>query len=148
MASKGSKKEATGDARDPDCIFCKILAGTIPSRTFYEDDAVVAFLDINPASPGHSLVVPKQHFKLIIDGTDQQVQKTFVGVKNVVERLKTRLACDGLNILVNQGRDAGQVIDHFHVHVIPRAKGDGMHVNPPDRKVTGEQLDAILARLK
>lgn len=148
MATKGSNREVKTEAQAPDCIFCKILAGTIPSRTFYEDDTVVAFLDINPASPGHSLVVPKQHFKLIIDGTDQQVQKTFLGVKKVVERLKTRLACDGLNILVNQGRDAGQVIDHFHVHVIPRAKGDGMHVNPPDRKMTAEGMDKLLARLK
>jgi histidine triad (HIT) family protein len=148
MATKGSKKEGKQENPAPDCIFCKIVAGTIPSRKFYEDDAVIGFLDINPASPGHSLVVPKQHFKLIFDGTDAQIQKTFVGVKNVAERLKTKLAFDGFNILVNQGREAGQVIEHFHVHVIPRLKGDNMHVNPPDRKMTADDMDKIIEKLK
>jgi histidine triad (HIT) family protein len=148
MTMKGSKKEGERGNPAPDCIFCKILAGTIPSRKYYEDEAVIAFLDINPASPGHSLVVPKQHFKLIFDGTDEQIQKTFIGVKNVAERVKNRLACDGFNILVNQGRDAGQVIEHFHIHVIPRLKGDNLRVNPPDRKMTDAEMDQILAKLK
>ncbi len=148
MAKQESKKEGKQELPSQDCVFCKIVAGTIPSRKFYEDEAVIAFLDINPASPGHSLVVPKQHFKLITDGTDGQIQKTFVGVKNTTERLKTRLAFEGFNILVNQGREAGQVINHFHVHIIPRVKGDGLHVNPPDRKITDAELDQMLAKLK
>jgi histidine triad (HIT) family protein len=148
MAKKDEKKGEKQENATPDCIFCKIISGTIPSRKFYEDEAIIAFLDINPASPGHSLVVPKQHFPLITDGTDDQVGRTFIGVKAVAARIKSRLECSGLNILVNQGKDAGQVINHFHVHIVPRIKGDNLHVNPPDRKMSPEEMDRILAKLK
>ncbi|MEX2680353.1 MAG: HIT family protein [Candidatus Sigynarchaeota archaeon] len=148
MAKQDGKKNANQDSAAEDCVFCKIVAGKIPSRKFYEDDAVIGILDINPVSSGHSLIIPKEHFKLIMDGTDKQIQKTFVGVKNVADRLKNRLGFEGFNMLVNQGREAGQVINHFHVHVIPRVKGDGLHVHPPERKVTDAELDQVFAKLK
>jgi histidine triad (HIT) family protein len=147
-----SKKEATNEGKSEskaaDCVFCKILNGTIPSRKFYEDDSTIAILDINPASPGHALVLPRQHFKTIMDGGQDVVASTFLTVKRVAELVKNRLNCDGLNIMVNQGREAGQVIDHFHVHVVPRYKGDNIHIIPPDRKMSDEQLDEILEKLK
>ena len=150
MAKKPEKlkKETNPEKKKEDCIFCKILDGTIPSRKFYEDDATIAVLDINPASPGHSLVIPRQHFKTMIDGSQAIVASTFIAVKNVVELVKSRMECDGMNIMVNQGRDAGQVIEHFHVHVVPRYKGDNIHIIPPDRKMTDDQLDEILEKLK
>ena len=148
MPTKGAKNGGDKGDPAPNCVFCKIVAGAIPSRKFYEDDAVIGILDINPASPGHSLVLPKQHFKLIIDGTDEQVQKAFIGVKKVAERLKGKLACESFNILVNQGREAGQVVEHFHIHLIPRVKGDSLRVNPPDRRMTDAEMDQVLSKLK
>jgi len=148
VSKQERKKEGNQEPVAQDCVFCKIIAGKIPSRKFYEDDVVIAFLDINPASQGHSLVVPKEHFKLIMDGTDAQIQKIFLGVKKVAERLKSRLGFEGFNILINQGLEAGQVINHFHIHVIPRVKGDGLHVHPPDRKPTDAELDRVFAKLK
>ncbi|MBN2154058.1 MAG: HIT family protein [Candidatus Lokiarchaeota archaeon] len=148
MPRKGTENEGDRGNPVPDCIFCKIVAGTIPSRKFYEDDAVIGFLDINPAAPGHTLVVPKQHFKLIVDGTEEQVQKAFIGVRNVAGRLRSKLGCNAFNILVNQGREAGQAIEHFHVHIIPRVEGDGMRVNPPDRKMKDPEMDQILSKLR
>ncbi|HME55840.1 MAG TPA: HIT family protein [Candidatus Lokiarchaeia archaeon] len=147
-SKKDAKTEVETEATGMNCIFCKILDGIIPARKFYEDDTAIAFLDINPASPGHSLVVPRHHFKTIADGTQEIIAGTFVAVKNVAELVKTRMNCDGLNIMVNQGRDAGQVIEHFHVHVVPRYKGDNIHIIPPDRKMSDEKLDEILDKLK
>jgi len=154
MAKKQEKTKNDAEAVEEtessgsDCIFCKILNGDIPARKFYEDDAAIAFLDINPASPGHSLVVPRQHFKTIADGEQDVIAATFIAVKNVAELVKTRLQCDGLNIMANQGRTAGQVIQHFHVHVVPRYKGDNIRIIPPDRKMSDEKLDEILEKLK
>lgn len=130
-----------------DCIFCKIIEGTIPSKTFHVDEHVIAFLDINPATRGHSLVVPKRHFRLMNDASDEEIAKIFVAVKHVARQLVESLNADGFNVLANQGREAGQVIDHFHVHVIPRYKADGIHFAPPERKTTQDELDSTLATL-
>nr|MDO8113587.1 HIT domain-containing protein [Candidatus Sigynarchaeota archaeon] len=143
-----SKKDETKGAMTADCIFCKIVDGKIPSKKFYEDNTVIAFLDINPAAFAHSLVVPKLHFKTIVDGTPDQVGKTFIGVKNVTEHMKTRLKCDGFNILINQGREAGQIIEHFHIHVVPRFKSDNIRFIPPDHKASDAELDQAFNKLK
>nr|MDO8118603.1 HIT domain-containing protein [Candidatus Sigynarchaeota archaeon] len=126
-----------------DCIFCKILDGTIPSRTVFKNENVVAFLDINPATPGHTLVIPRVHFSSMIDGNADLVANVYKGVKDVVMLLKNRLDCSGFNILTNQGKDAGQVIDHFHVHVIPRSKSDKIRFLPPENKLSDTEMDAL-----
>lgn len=147
-SKKDTKTEEKEETTEIDCIFCKIVDGNIPARKFYEDDSAIGFLDINPASPGHSLVIPRQHFKTIADGGQDIIANTFIAVKNVAELVKNRLECDGLNIMINQGRVAGQVIEHFHVHVVPRYKGDNIHIIPPDRKMSDAKLDEILEKLK
>ncbi len=126
-----------------DCIFCKIVDGTIPSRMVLKNENVVAFLDINPATPGHTLVIPREHFSTIIDGDADLVANVYKGVKDVVKLLKSRLDCSGFNILTNQGKEAGQVIEHFHVHVIPRSKTDRIKFSPPENKLDDAEMDAI-----
>ncbi len=130
-----------------DCIFCKIIDGSIPSKTFYKDKNTIGFLDINPATPGHSLVVPKKHFTHIYDADSKTIGEMFDGVKKVAELVKTRLNADGLNIFINQGREAGQVIDHFHVHILPRYKGDRIKLIPPELKLSDDEMDAIFKKL-
>ena len=130
-----------------ECIFCRIIDGSIPSRKIYEDANVISFLDINPAARGHSLVVPKKHAKLIMDLDDEWVSKVFVPVKKVSGMIKDKLGCDGFNILINQERDAGQLVDHFHVHVIPRYSGDSLALPHDVEKMTGKEMDEIQEQL-
>lgn len=130
-----------------ECIFCKIIDGSIPSRKIYEDSSVISFLDINPAARGHSLVVPKQHAKLIMDLDDEWVSKVFISVKKVSGMIKDKLGCDGFNILVNQERNAGQLVDHFHVHVIPRYSGDSLALPHDVKKMTDEEMDEIQEKI-
>lgn len=107
------------------CIFCKIIAKEIPSPIVYENDDVIAFLDIHPVNPGHTLVVPKKHSEDILE-TDIE---TLTKMVNVVQKIgavqKKELFSDGFNIIQNNGAAAGQVIPHIHWHVIPRKNGDG-----------------------
>ncbi|MFX0099443.1 MAG: HIT family protein [Candidatus Hodarchaeota archaeon] len=130
-----------------ECIFCKIIDGSIPSRKIYEDSSVISFLDINPAARGHSLIVPKTHGRLIMDLEDEWVSKTFVAVKKVSGLIKSKLDCDGFNILINQGRDAGQLVDHFHIHVIPRYSGDSLPLPHVVKKLTDEEMDEIQKKI-
>jgi histidine triad (HIT) family protein len=130
------------------CIFCRILAGDIPSRIVYEDDAVVAFLDINPAAPGHTLVVPKEHFNTLLDVGVDTIGPVFSSVKTVAELVKTRLEADGFNLLVNQGRAAGQLIEHFHVHIIPRYEDDQRGLMPPKLDLGDDEMDQIAEKLR
>lgn len=133
-----------------DCLFCKIAGGAIPSEVVYEDESVLAFLDIHPLSPGHTLIVPKVHSDNILDLDDADVAKVFLSVKKVTALLAEKLAPEGFTIGINHGRIGGQLVDHLHVHVIPRFEGDGggsLHSvvkNPPKetiyeirRKITG-----------
>ena len=108
-----------------ECIFCKIIRGEIPSYKVYEDEHVVAFLDINPLNPGHTLVVPKKHVENILDADPETIARLFTAVQKVAKLLIEKLGAKGVNILHNAGREANQEIMHFHVHVIPRyAKDD------------------------
>ncbi len=108
-----------------DCLFCKIIAKTIPAMVIYEDDHTVAFLDITPRSPGHTLVIPKAHAPNIVVLPDTEVGPLFVAVKHVADLLSRKLIPDGITIGINQGRAGGQEVDHLHVHLMPRWHGDG-----------------------
>jgi histidine triad (HIT) family protein len=134
-------------AADPDCLFCKIVAGDIPSTRVYEDERTVAFMDINPATRGHLLVVPREHTRdlMTIDPEDlaavaQAAQKL---AKTVAERLDT----DGVNLLNSCGRAAWQTVFHFHMHVIPRYAGDPLRLpwtpEPGDRDEIAEAARAL-----
>lgn len=111
---------------DSDCIFCKIIARQIPSFVLYEDDSVLAFLDIAPFEKGHALVVPKQHAVHLTDLPDPALAPLMPAVKRVADLLLRRLPCDGFNILQSNGRCATQVVPHVHFHVIPRWNGRAM----------------------
>lgn len=102
------------------CIFCAIAAGEIPSYKVYEDDLVLAYLDINPFSKGHTLVIPKAHSEGLLDTSDETLATIIARVKKVAAHLKTALPCDGFNILQNNGAAAGQTVMHVHFHIVPR----------------------------
>jgi len=124
-------------AADPDCLFCKIVAGEIPATRVAEDDRTVAFMDINPATRGHVLVVPREHANdlLAIDPEDlAAVTKT---AQRVAATMPDRLGADGVNLLNSCGREAWQTVFHFHMHVIPRYVADPLRLpwtpEPGDR---------------
>ncbi|MDP3661555.1 MAG: HIT family protein [bacterium] len=107
------------------CIFCKIIAkGEIPSTEVYEDDNVYAFLDNSPSSIGHTLVVPKKHYENLFDIPDAELGILGARVKKVARAVKDALKADGINISMNNGRAAGQVVFHAHIHIIPRFNDD------------------------
>jgi histidine triad (HIT) family protein len=107
-----------------ECLFCKIANGQIPSRKVYEDKYVIAILDINPANRGHCLVISKKHYENVYDADDDDLQKMIVVAKTLAKRVKERLNAVGVNILQNNGRRAGQLVNHIHIHVIPRFDDD------------------------
>ena len=102
------------------CVFCAIAAGEIPSFKVYEDDLVLAYLDINPFTKGHTLVIPKKHSTCLLDTDDNTLAAVIARVKKVAEHLKAALPCDGFNILQNNGEAAGQTVKHIHFHIAPR----------------------------
>lgn len=107
-----------------DCIFCRIIAGEIPSHKVYEDDATLAFLDINPASRGHAVVIPKEHAADLFSLSPDALAATAKSTQTVARLLQRGVQPDGINILQNNGPEAGQSVFHYHVHVIPRWSGD------------------------
>jgi histidine triad (HIT) family protein len=108
-----------------DCLFCKIASKEIPAKIVYEDDYVLAFLDVRPRSPGHTMVIPKRHASTLLELPDTDAEKLFVGVKNVDAVLVRKISPDGMTIGINQGKASGQEVDHLHVHLMPRWKNDG-----------------------
>jgi len=103
-----------------DCVFCAIAAGEIPCFKVYEDDQVLAYLDINPFTRGHTLVIPKAHSEGLLDTDDAVLADVIARVKRVAAHLKSALPCDGFNILQNNGEAAGQTVKHLHFHIVPR----------------------------
>ncbi len=107
------------------CLFCKIVAGEIPNYTVYEDENVLAFLDIHPCSKGHTVVVPKKHFGNLWDMSVEEFQVLTAGLRTVAERVRTKINPDGMNIGINNEKAAGQAVGHVHWHIIPRWHNDG-----------------------
>lgn len=114
--------------RDDNCIFCKIANGEIPSATLYEDEDFRVILDLGPASKGHALILPKEHAANLYELPDELAAKAMVVAKKVGSVLAKGLNCDGLNVVQNNGEAAGQTVFHFHIHLIPRFKGDEKQV--------------------
>ena len=102
------------------CVFCAIAAGEIPSFKVYEDDLVLAYLDINPFTKGHTLVIPKAHSANLLETDEATLAAVIARVKKVAAHLKAALPCDGFNILQNNGAAAGQTVMHLHFHIVPR----------------------------
>ncbi len=128
-----------------DCIFCKIASGEIPSTTIYEDNEFKVFFDVNPASYGHCLIVPKNHYNDIFDMDAETGGKLFGLATAVARALKKELNCDGMNIVQNNGLIAGQTVFHFHLHIIPRYEGDTVTVGWQPGTADMEKL-AVLAK--
>ena len=108
----------------PECLFCKIIAGEIPSYKVYEDADTLAFLDINPNNYGHTLVIPKDHFENIYTTPDETLCKTMIVVRKLATAVRNGMDADGINVTINNESAAGQVVDHLHIHIIPRHEGD------------------------
>lgn len=108
-----------------DCLFCRIIEGKVPSEKVYEDTAVFAFLDVFPASEGHTLVAPKKHFSKFTDMDAESVASLFEATRKITAAIEEAFSAEGSNIGINDGKVAGQEVPHVHVHVIPRRRGDG-----------------------
>ncbi len=108
-----------------DCIFCKIVGGEIPADKIYEDKNILAFLDISPVNPGHALVMPKAHYETYLDTPDETLANISKKVKKIAQGIKIATEAEGINIMVNAHKAAGQVVPHLHIHVIPRYLSDG-----------------------
>ena len=127
-----------------DCIFCKIAAGEIPSRKIYEDSDLIAIMDLNPTSKGHSLIIPKEHCTNIYDIDEDIAAKVMKTAKKLATKMTVALNCDGFNLLQNNGETAGQTMFPFHMHLIPRYKdADNNMLKFTSVSFSDEEMDAI-----
>lgn len=128
-----------------ECLFCKIIAGEIPSTVVYEDADFKAILDVNPAARGHVIIIPKKHAANIYELEDEDAAKVFPIAKKIASALQKTYGCDGVNVLQNNGEAAGQTVFHLHVHVVPRYYGDGVQImwKPGDTPNLDEVADEI-----
>src|SRR5450759_5154627 len=114
--------------RDPDCLFCKIVAGELPAQIVAEDERTVAFMDINPGTRGHLLVVPRQHSVNLLETEPEDLQATILTAQRMARLLTERLGADGVNLLNSCGAAAWQTVFHLHIHVIPRYSDDPLRL--------------------
>ncbi|MCR5320031.1 MAG: HIT family protein [Lachnospiraceae bacterium] len=130
-----------------DCIFCKIAKGEIPSKTIYEDEMFRVILDLGPATKGHALILPKEHFANLYELPDNYAEALMKVARKVGLLMKEKLSCDGLNLVQNNGEIAGQTVFHFHMHMIPRYEGDGQVIGWKPGEPTGEELEQIQSEI-
>lgn len=134
--------------RDNNCIFCKIVNGEIPSATIYEDEDFRVILDLSPASKGHALILPKEHYANLFELDDEKAGKVLVVAKKVITKMKEILNCDGYNLVQNNGEAAGQTVNHFHLHLIPRYEGDNVGLQWNPGTLTEEVKEEILLKFQ
>lgn len=113
-----------------DCIFCKIVKDEIPADKIYEDDRVLAFMDIRPVSRGHALVIPKRHAADIVESDNTDIADAIIQAKRIAVAIQHALKADGFTISTNRGEAAGQTVFHLHFHIIPRYREDGLSAWP------------------
>ena len=129
--------------RDDKCIFCKIANGEIPSATLYEDEDFRVILDLGPATKGHALILPKNHFANLFEIPEDMDAKAFILAKKIAKKMKDVFGCDGVNIVQNNGVAAGQTVFHFHMHIIPRYKNDTVNVGWKPGEAKEDVINAI-----
>lgn len=129
--------------RDDNCIFCKIANGDIPTNSIYEDEEYKVILDMGPATKGHALILPKNHFKNIYEMPEENVAGAFKLAKKMAGIMTEKLSADGFNLVQNNNEVAGQTVFHFHIHLIPRYNGDGQSITWKAGEPTNEELVAI-----
>jgi histidine triad (HIT) family protein len=130
-----------------DCIFCAIAGGEIPSHKLYEDDDFIAILDLGPLNPGHTLIIPKTHAADLYALPEETAAKVLPLAKKLAAKIKDELNCDGLNVIQNNGKAAGQSVGHYHTHLIPRYEGDRAITWGAGGKPAPEELAAMAERL-
>ncbi len=131
-----------------DCLFCKMVAGQIPITKIYEDEFVLAFLDIGPISDGHTLVIPKQHFEKLHDCPPELLGRVGSQLGKIAGAVTAAMNSDGYNVLCNNGRAAGQLIEHLHFHIIPRNTGDGVFDRWPAYKYEQGKIELIAEEIR
>jgi len=131
-----------------ECIFCSIVAGELPARTVDQDESTLAFMDINPWTRGHALVIPRRHSRNLYEVEEDDLKASVVAAKRLALRMKERLGCDGVNLLNACEPAAWQTVWHFHIHVIPRYADDTLEV--PTRPEPGDEadLDSVAGELR
>ncbi len=134
--------------KEKDCIFCKIAAGENPSATLYEDDEFRVILDLGPASKGHALILPKEHYRNLYDIDEETAAKAMKLARKMVKKMTDVLGCDGYNVVQNNEPCAGQTVFHFHMHLIPRYEGDNVGLSWTTGELTEEVKNEILQKIK
>ena len=130
------------------CIFCKIIAGEIPSNTIYEDDEFKVVLDVSPASKGHALILPKNHYADLYEIDENVAADAMKLAKKLAIHMTDVLKCDGFNLVQNNHEVAGQTVFHFHMHLIPRYNGDTVGITWKPGELTDEDKEEILSKVK
>lgn len=133
--------------RDDNCIFCKIANGEIPSKTIYEDERFRVILDLGPATKGHALILPKDHYADLFALPEETAAEAMKLAKKLGAQMKEKLGADGFNLVQNNGECAGQTVFHFHLHLIPRFKEDGQKIGWKPGKPSQEELEEIRAAI-
>ena len=130
------------------CIFCKIIKGEIPCTKVYEDDKILAFLDINPVNPGHTLIIPKKHSETILD-TDEEMLKSIMAVtKKLSSVIIKAVKADGFEVCINNKKAAGQIVPHLHMHIMPRFNNDGLKFDWGSKKYSNKEMTNIAEKIK
>ena len=129
--------------KDCNCIFCKIANGEIPSTTLYEDEDFRVILDLGPATRGHALLLPKNHFANLFELDDETAQKAILVAKKMAGKMKDALGADGFNLVQNNGEAAGQTVSHFHMHLIPRYENDNAGILWEPGETTPEDMAEV-----
>jgi len=133
---------------DPDCLFCGIVAGSIPSETIDSDEWTVAFMDINPATPGHALVVPREHSADLLEIGPEDLTATILAAQRLSKRMKDVLEADGINLINSCGAAAWQTVFHFHIHVVPRYEDDPLKLPWIPEPGDSEEIASVAQRLR
>ena len=131
-----------------ECLFCKMVARQIPVTKIYENDDILAFLDIGPVSDGHTLIIPKQHYEKLDECPPELLAKVASYFGKIAKAVSSAMNSDGYNVLCNNGRAAGQVINHLHFHIIPRSIGDGVFSRWPSYKYTEGKIEEIANQIR
>lgn len=131
-----------------DCIFCRMAGGEIPAAKVYEDDVVLSFLDIGPLSEGHTLLIPKEHFARLEECPPELLGKVASHLGKIASAVIKATNADGYNVLCNNGRAAGQLVEHLHFHIIPRKAGDGVFNRWPSFKYPQGKIEKLADQIK
>lgn len=151
MQNINNRKGTGVKMKQDNCVFCKIISGEIPAHTIYEDEQFKVILDVAPATKGHALIIPKNHYSNLYELPEDIAADAIKLAKKMMQVMTDKLNCDGFNIIQNNGEIAGQTVFHFHMHLIPRYKGDGeilkyVSLHPSQEEM--EETEKIITEMK